>query len=296
MVYVLGALCVLLGLVILLLVWKIVLLRRSADTLRQGLQERLETDTNTLLSIPSRDGAMRHLANGLNSQLRQLRCQRQRYQNGDRELKEAVANISHDLRTPLTAICGYLDLLARGDTSPEQERYLNFIANRVEAMRLLTEELLYYSVAAGGEKGLSLEPVDLSAALEEAVASFYGVLKKRDIAPRISLPEKRIVQNLNRAALSRVLDNLLSNALKYSGGDLNIALDKDGTIMLSNSAPRLDEVQVGQLFDRFFTVETARHSTGLGLSIAKTLVERMGGTISAQYEEGRLSIYLRFGQ
>lgn len=291
---VLGVLCAVLAVTVLLLVWKIVLLRRSADALRQGLQERLETDTNTLLSIPSRDGAMRALAAGLNSQLRQLRRQRQRYQNGDRELKEAVTNISHDLRTPLTAICGYLDLLRRGDKPEQQARYLDLIAERTETMKLLTQELLQYSVAAGGEQALAREPVDLNAAIEESVASFYGVLMARGIEPQVTLPEKRVIRTLDHAALSRVLDNLLSNALKYSGGDLRITLDENGTITLSNAAPELDEIQVGQLFDRFFTVEAARRSTGLGLSIAKALTERMGGTIAARYEKGRLVICLSF--
>lgn len=291
---VLGVLCAVLAVTVLLLVWKIVLLRRSADALRQGLQERLETDTNTLLSIPSRDGAMRALAAGLNSQLRQLRRQRQRYQNGDRELKEAVTNISHDLRTPLTAICGYLDLLRRGDKPEEQARYLDLITERTEAMKLLTQELLQYSMAAGGEQALAREPVDLNAAIEAAVASFYGVLIARGIEPQVTLPEKRVIRTLDHAALSRVLDNLVSNALKYSGGDLRITLDENGTISLSNAAPELDEIQVGQLFDRFFTVEAARRSTGLGLSIAKALTERMGGTIAARYEKGRLVICLSF--
>ncbi len=103
-----------------------------------------------------------------------------------------------------------------------------------------------------------------------------------------------MVRNLNRAALSRILGNLLTNALKYSGGDLDVTLDGDGTITLSNAAPGLDEVQVGRLFDRFYTVETGRHSTGLGLSIARALTERMGGTIAARYEDGRLRVELRF--
>ncbi len=291
---VLGVLCAVLAVTVLLLVWKIVLLRRSADALRQGMQERLETDTNTLLSIPSRDGAMRALAAGLNSQLRQLRRQRQRYQNGDRELKEAVTNISHDLRTPLTAICGYLDLLRRGNKPEQQARYLDLIAERTEAMKLLTQELLQYSVAAGGEQALAREPVDLNAAVEAAVASFYGDLVARGIEPQVTIPEKRVIRTLDHAALSRVLDNLVSNALKYSSGDLRITLDENGTITLSNAAPELDEIQVGQLFDRFFTVEAARRSTGLGLSIAKALTERMGGTIAARYEKGRLVICLSF--
>ncbi len=258
------------------------------------LGERLSSDTNNPIFLSSRDLHALKLAAELNVQLKELRRQRQQYENGDRELKEAVTNVSHDLRTPLTAICGYLELLGKGDKTPDQARYLALIADRAEAMRQLTEELLRYSVAAGGEEEPALEPVDLNAAVEEAVASFYGALTEGGIVPTVSLPEERVVRNLDRAALSRVLGNLLNNALKYSGGDLSVVLEPNGILTLSNAAPELDEVQVGRLFDRFYTVESARRSTGLGLSIARSLTERMGGTITARYEEGRLSVELHF--
>ena len=124
MAYLLLTLCALLSAVSALLAWKILLMRRSAEEIRRGLQERLETDTNTLLSIPSRDRAMRSLAASLNGQLRLLRQERWRCQAGDRTLKEAVRAVSHDLRTPLTAISGYLDLLEREEKSPDIERCL----------------------------------------------------------------------------------------------------------------------------------------------------------------------------
>ncbi len=270
------------------------LLQKSLDDIGRQLGERLSSDTNNPIFLSSRDPHARKLAAELNVQLKELRRQRQRYENGDQELKEAVTNISHDLRTPLTAICGYLELLERGEKTLEPERYLALIADRAEAMKRLTEELLRYSVAASGEEESKLEPVDLNAAVEEAAASFYGALMEGGITPHVSLPDQRVIRNLDRAALSRVLDNLLSNALKYSGGDLSVVLEPTGVITLSNAAPGLDEVQVGRLFDRFYTVESARHSTGLGLSIAGALTERMGGTIAARYEDGRLSVVLRF--
>ncbi len=281
---------VILLLIIFALLAKVYFLCKSAQEITEAFRDRLTADTNTLIDISARDPYMRKLAAEINTQLRLLRKERHRYQNGDRELKEAVTNISHDLRTPLTAICGYLELLERTEKTLEQKRYLMLISQRAEAMKELTQELLRYSVAVSGGEELRLEPVDLDAALEDAVASIYGVLVDREIVPRVSLPEKRVVRNLDRAALSRVLGNLLSNAVKYSGGDLDIALDRDGTITLSNAAPYMDEIQVGRLFDRFFTVEAARSSTGLGLSIAKSLTERMGGTISARYKDGRLTI------
>ena len=287
-------LCVVLLMIALASFARLRLLQNSLDDIGRQLGERLSSDTNNPIFLSSRDPHALNLAAELNVQLKELRRQRQQYENGDRELKEAVTNVSHDLRTPLTAICGYLELLGKGDKTPDQARYLALIADRAEAMRQLTEELLRYSVAAGGEEEPALEPVDLNAAVEEAVASFYGALVEGGVTPRVSLPEERVVRNLDRAALSRVLGNLLNNALKYSGGDLSVVLEPDGSITLSNAAPELDEVQVGRLFDRFYTVESARRSTGLGLSIARSLTERMGGTIAARYEEGRLAVALFF--
>lgn len=94
--------------------------------------------------------------------------------------------------------------------------------------------------------------------------------------------------------MSRVFSNLISNAIKYSDGDLEIVLSERGEVIFSNMASGLDEIQVGRLFERFYTVEAARKSTGLGLAISKTLVEEMNGTISAKYENGRLSIHIFF--
>ena len=287
-------LCGALAAIVLVLCVRLYLLQTSLDDIGRQLGERLSSDTNNPIFLSTRDAHARKLAAALNIQLRELRRQRQRYESGDRELKEAVTNISHDLRTPLTAICGYLELLERGDKTPGQARYLPLISDRAEAMKALTEELLRWSVAAGGEEKLRPESVDLNAAVEEAVASFYAVLVEGGVTPRVTLPEGRVVRRLDRAALSRVLGNLLSNALKYSGGDLDVALTPDGTLTLANAAPELDEVQVGRLFDRFYTVESAQPSTGLGLSIARSLTERMGGTIAARYGDGRLYVTLQF--
>ena len=287
-------LCGALAAIVLILCIRLRLLQKSLDDIAAQLEERLGSDTNNPIFLSTRDPHARRLAGALNVQLKELRRQRQRYENGDRELREAVTNVSHDLRTPLTAICGYLELLDKGEKSRAQARYLALIADRAEAMRQLTEELLRYSVAAGPEEGLTAEPVDLNAAVEEAVASFYGALVEGGVTPGVSLPEERVVRSLDRAALSRVLGNLLNNALRHGGGDLEVTLDSAGVITLSNAAPGLDEVQVGRLFDRFYTVETGRSSTGLGLSIARALTERMGGTIAARYEAGRLWVSLRF--
>ena len=285
--------CGFLAAAVIALSWKLCAVRRSADDLREQLSRWLTDDTNSLLRISGRDRAMRKLAAELNRQLVELRKARLQYRNGNQELHEAITNISHDLRTPLTAICGYLELLEQEEKSAAAERYLGVIQVRAEALKQLTEELFRYSVILSAQD-YKEEPVDLKAALEESLAAFYTALTERGITPNVLLPEEKVVRLLDRSALSRVFSNLLQNAIRYSDGDLSVVLTAEGEIGFSNSAAALNEVQVGRLFDRFYTVEAARNSTGLGLSIARTLVEQMHGTICARYKSGRLYLTIRF--
>lgn len=271
---------------------KVALLRHGIKGLRRDLVERRGQDTNTLLSLPCRDRELRRLASALNQELRALRQERLRYQQGDKELKEAVVNISHDLRTPLTAISGYLQLLQGQDLPPDTRRYLEQIGGRTQAMKRLTEELFRYSVVVS-EENLARELVDLRRAVEEALLSFYGALEGRGIEPQVRLPETPVIRQLDPAAVNRVLGNILTNALKYSAGDLEVTLEESGRLTFSNSAPGLDPVAAGRLFDRFYTVEAARNSTGLGLSIAKELTQRMGGSIGAELHGGTLTVWLK---
>lgn len=173
-------LCVIGSLVLVIfgLCLKIYLLQKSAQEIQAEFRDRLVEDTNILVHISSRDPSMRQLASDINAQLRLLRSQRQRYQKGDRDVKEAITNISHDLRTPLTAICGYLELMKQQELSSDAARYLAQIEERTIAMRDLTEELFRYTVSVSEQK-LHLEPVDLRRTLEEALLSFYGAFSKK---------------------------------------------------------------------------------------------------------------------
>lgn len=267
---------------------KLRLMRRSAREIARGFSEKLRGDTNTLIDISGRDGAMRELAGTVNAELRRLRRERLRYQQGDLELKAAVTNISHDLRTPLTAICGYLELLEHEELPEKAGEYVGVIGERAELMRSLTEELFRYCVVLSDPGGLRGEPVDLGAVLEQSLASFYTVFTGKGIAPKITMPPEPVVRRLDRAALSRVFSNLLSNAAKYSDGDLRVELTPVGRVSFSNRCRALSGVEVQRLFDRFYTVEDARKSTGLGLSIARALCERMGGELRAEYIDGSL--------
>lgn len=280
--------------IIFILLLKLYLLQKSAREIETAFNEKLITDSNTLIDISSKDKYMRHLANSINTQLRTLRKERHYFQQGNLELKNAVTNISHDLRTPLTAICGYLDLLEQTENSETAEQYIAVIKERTGLLTQLTEELFRYSVILSTKEQLVCEPVVINPILEESIAAFYTVLKQRGTVPQIQLTETKIIKDLDRSALTRIFSNLLSNVIKYSDGDLKITLSENGEIIFSNMASGLDEIQVGKLFERFYTVETACKSTGLGLSISKMLVEEMGGCILADFEKNRLTIRIRF--
>lgn len=273
---------------------RLYLLRRAIREAADELDEKLRTDTNTLISISSGDRAIRALAARMNRQLVALRRERLRLQNGDAELKNAVTNISHDLRTPLTAICGHIELLLQELLPETAARRIEIIRERAEAMRDLTEELFKYTVINASADDLRMAPVSLNDVLEQSIAGLYGALTARGIQPQIEMPDAPVVRTLDEAALRRVFDNVIGNAARYSDGDLWVALAPDGEIHIENSAENLTAVQAARLFDRFYTVNSACGGTGLGLSIAKGLTEKMGGEIGADVRAGRLCVRIRF--
>lgn len=281
-----------LTIIVLALSVRIFLIKKAAREIRTSFAEKLITDTNTPITLSSRDKDMCALGNDINLSLSRLRSEQHRYEYGNSELQRAITNISHDLRTPLTAIYGYLELLEKEPLTPAAMQYIRILHERTEALTSLTEELFQYSVVVSGEQELSLTLTSVNSVLEESIAAFYTTLQEKGITPTISLPETPVLRILDHTALSRVFANLLSNAIKYSAGDLEISLSESGELLFANSSKDLNSIQIEKLFDRFYTVETVQNSTGLGLSIARALIEKMHGTISASYEKGRLMIYI----
>ena len=275
---------------------KLYFMKKSVKEIEAGLKDILKSDTNNLITISSSEKNIKKLATSLNVELKTIRKQKLQYESGNQELKKLVTNISHDLRTPLTAIKGYIDLIEKDKLSKDQEKYLNIIQKKTDELTELTEQLFDFSKTIDNNIKISKEKCNINEILEEVLASYYVNKKKKGIEPQISMCSENVYKKLNKASIIRIFENILSNISKYCVNNFKVELKDDGTIIFANKVKDglLDATTVQKIFDRYFTVENAKKSTGIGLSIAKELVELNDGSISANFTKDTLIIEIKF--
>ena len=281
-----------LSIIIFLIAIKLYLMKKSLKEIRITLNKIIQTNTNQLLTISSSDRDIKKLTNDLNKELQDLRKEKLQYQNGNQELKKIITNISHDMRTPLTAIRGYIDLMK--ENKEKQNEYIKIIEKKTEELTLFTDQLFDFSKTMDIGVKIEKEKCCINEILEETLANMYSFFKEKQIEPKLEICEQKIYRNLDRHSIIRIFENILSNVCKYSDGDFRVTLNEKGIITFSNKATSLDVTTVQKIFDRYFTVENAKKSTGLGLSISKQLVELNGGEISAKYVNKHLIIQIEF--
>ena len=280
-------------LICVILVVKLYLIKHSIKEIKNGFTDVLESDTNNIITISSSDKDIKNLTINLNNNLSELRGQKLQYKNGNQELKKIITNISHDLRTPLTAIKGYVDLIEQEKLSNNQKKYLKVIQKKSNELTELTGQLFEYTKLMDIDVKIKKEECCINEILEETLVSYYSIFKEQNIIPNISICSTKVYKIVNKISIIRVFENILSNVIKYSNGDLKVEMQENGTITFSNKATFLDETTVQKIFDRYFSVENAKESTGIGLSIAKQLVELNNGSIKAEYVNGYLIIEIK---
>jgi len=213
-----------------ILLLKIIAMRISIKELRVDYAERSSLHTNTLLRVSSRDKEICRLATTLNETMTQLRDSYNIYKHGNNEIKTTITNITHDLRTPLTAILGYLELCEDQEYDEATGRYLTIIKKRALHMKKLTEELFEYSILSTREISESKEDVFVNQVLEDCIMNLCPTLSEKGIEPVLNITRERIVRFLYPSYVERIISNLLNNAVKYSDGDLEISLSDSGTL------------------------------------------------------------------
>lgn len=282
---------ILLALVIILSV-RMMALSRSVNLLTEELDMILSEESNVLLTTSSGERSVKKLVERINVELKKLLKIKSQYSKGILDLKCSAENVAHDIRTPLTAIKGYVDLLEKEEISSDGRKHLEIIKDRVEYMKALTDEL-FLSLSMKNRGIKTLEEIDAKSILEEALVSYYSEFQMKNIEPEIVLPENRVRIKGDEKALYRVYLNIITNALKY-GEDFKVEMNEKGDTVFSNYSPSLDSVDVNRLLDRYYTISDAKASSGIGLSISKEIIEEMGGELRVKLEENRLYISLSF--
>ena len=254
--------------------------------------EETPPESNLRLTVRTFGMAPRRLCWAVNQRLEEGRQLRLETQKREQELKYTMTCISHDIRTPLAGAMGYLQLL---EEDPErQTEYLDIVRERLEKLEELLEELFLYTRLQGGSLPLKCETTAALPPLWDALAEFYPQLEAAGVEPKLRFDREDMTVWASPEALGRVYRNLIANALRHGGGGLTIS-GQDQTICFSNELPPGPRPDPERLFDRFYqsSPDRAAGGAGLGLSIVRELMERMGGQASAQIMGNELQISLR---
>ena len=293
-------LIVLLALACAVLLWRQYTLEQGLHQAARRMKEQMADETTVRLSLPCPSTGAEELLACLNQLLELRQEERALYRRKEQELRRQIANVSHDLRTPLTSILGYLQLLEGDGLSPEKKaEYLSVIEGRARTLQTFIASFYDLSRIEGGELPLEREQVDLGRALSDQLAASYGQIEEAGLDMEVDIEESLPPVWADSGAVTRIFSNLLTNALRHGTGVLTVRLYREGDAIVSafsNRADGLTEEDAAHVFERFYTADKMRtgQSTGLGLAIVKALAERMGHTAAARWEDGVFTIQVRW--
>lgn len=274
-------------------------MRREIRSMSRQLEDLSSGRTEKKISLTLVDARLNELATQINENMELQKQLRIDARKSEQRLKDSIAGVSHDLRTPLTAIIGYIQMLERSGLSGEQQEKATIILKKANAMRELVESFFELSVIESGQSELAEEAVNFTNIVSEAVVDFIPRFEAAELKPDVDLGDKSLYMAGDTTALRRIVQNLLSNALKYTAGRVEVTLEESaGKIILTvaNEVRPDTPPDMERLFERFYTADDSRNSgsAGLGLYIVKLLAEKMQGAVSASLENKTLSIYVVF--
>lgn len=280
-------------------VFLLIHLLRQIASIRRQLDFLKDNDSVMKITCDMPLRELKGLCRSLNDFLDRFRENKLTVEKNDAALRETIADLSHDIRTPLTSLDGYFRLL-KDDPSPEErERYFKIIDSRITGLKNILDELFAYAKLQDGGFSPELSEVDLPKLAYDCAFSFYEDFVLAGIEPTLDIYEGRAFILADPDGLRRAAENVIKNALVHSVSRVNLSLSvSEGFAVLSceNDVPPDTDTDVERIFDRFYKADGSRASgsTGLGLSIAKALTESMGGEISAELTDETFSVKLRF--
>lgn len=288
-----------LSVLILILICILISYKRQVKDICRQLRFLQECDSNMLITTEMKKGHIEELAELLNTLLKERKKERADYQKKERMIADIYTNLSHDIRTPLTSLDGYFQLLEETQEENDRKRYIQIIQERIESLKEMLEELFTYTKLQNGTYELKLEPQNVGQILKETVFSYYDDWAEQGISPQFEITEEPVWIRGNKQALRRTIQNIIRNGLDHGNKEIRIQLsrnEKQMELVFQNKIEPGEQIDISRVFERFYKADKARSksSTGLGLSIAKGFVQKMHGEIAAEIKEDWFCIKISF--
>lgn len=275
------------GVIIILIIY-IRMIRKQIRNISQQMSVRIVKEVNSPVQLELFDTQLNELVIKVNEILALEQKTRQQSVLDQQYYKEMISNISHDFRTPLTAVKGYQQLLLKEPLTDDQREKLQVANSHVKNLEGLLETFFEYSYLLSQREELQIEPVRLDLIVEEYVAGLYTQFEQKGISVEIVAEDGPLQLNSDASMLRRIVQNLLTNALQHSEYAVTVQFLHDETYTYFSVRNRVDDIELihpEQLFERFYTKDrTRKRSSGLGLSIVRLLSERLGGSATAAIE------------
>lgn len=299
MEYILAGVCVILALTVLSLSIRISVIRREMRNIKKELILTRDKNYNRQLTVTLIDKSLSEMTTEINRNLDYQKALKLKTEKAELSLRQSVSDIAHDLRTPLTAIKGNIQLLEREEQlSPRSRDYLRICAEKSDAMKAMADDFFELSVLESDNSAAQLEKTDITALLMQFIADNEGVIRTHNLTPEIIFPEKSIFVMADRMMLTRMLGNLLNNVIKYANNSFTISIEEknDCVLTFSNTVPADRVFDTDMLFERTYRGDKARQGggAGLGLYIVKLLAEKQNARVSAEKTGNILSMRIVF--
>lgn len=259
-----------------------------------------DIERNRRLTLNSPNKNLENLLIYINEYLEKAQKEKIKSMNREREIRKEIENISHDLRTPLTSILGYLELMRDDDTTQEEQvEYISIIERKSKALQNLIQTFYDVSRLEANDYKMNMEVIDIHKELMEHMLLYYNDFEKRNLNVNIDMIDECVNIEGDIKSIERIFNNLIQNAIKYSKSSLEVKLNKNKeyvNITFINDTENLEEKDVDNLFNRFYMKDESRHnhSSGLGLTVTKLLIECMNGEIDAFIKDNYIYFNLKF--
>lgn len=253
------------------------------------LKEIIEKDSDEQITVFTENKDLMELAAQINALLEKYLKTKADYRRSEITSKKMLSNISHDIKTPMTVILGYLEIMQLSETLSDE--MLKKVERKAQSVMELINQFFTLSKIESGDMDIELYRVDICEICRESVLDFYELLSNKKLYVKVDMPETPIYIQGNKEALQRILFNLISNVIRYGadGKYLGISLrddDRNVYVDVTDKGKGIDRAFADSIFDRLFTMEDSRNrniqGNGLGLTIAKNLAQRLGGTITLE--------------